>query len=109
MILSFTEDTGQLPTQRDLDYKSTINLIKAAADNTKKILPLILCNNSKETFFNSVRPARTPRAEVNASARVDPNHTAKGTAALLRATTANWVLSPNSANVMSRKVLKNIP
>ena len=48
-----------------------------------------------------------PRVEVPASAIVEPNHTAIGAAVLLKATTANCVLSPNSATVMRKKVVKN--
>ena len=61
----------------------------AKTDNTKKIVPLTLCNISKGTFCKIVRPARMPKADVDASAVVEPSHTAIGKVVLLKATTAN--------------------
>ena len=55
-----------------------------------------------------VRPAQTPRAEVVAKATVAPTQTASGMLVLLKATTAIWVLSPNSATVISKNVAKKI-
>ena len=73
------------------------------------MVPLILCSKTKGTFCKIVRPARMPKADVDASAVVDPSHTASGVTVLLKATTANWVLSPNSATVINKKVVKKIP
>lgn len=53
-----------------------------------------------EFFFISVRPAKTPRIEVMASATVEPSQTAAGRVVLLNPAAANCVLSPNSATVI---------
>ena len=72
-------------------------------------MPLILCSNVNGIFCKIVRPARIPKADVEASATVEPSHTAMGAAVLLKPTTASWVLSPNSATVINKKVVKKMP
>ena len=54
------------------------------------------------------RPARHPKIDVQANAAVDPSQTATGESVLLSATTANCVLSPNSAMTINKNVVKKI-
>jgi len=68
--------------------------------------PLTLCKRVRGTFLSKVVPAITPNVEVNIRAVVAPIHTEKGSAVLLKATTANCVLSPNSAIVIKKNVVK---
>jgi hypothetical protein len=56
-----------------------------------------------------VRPANTPNPEVSVKASVAPIQTALGSAVLPIPATAICVLSPNSASVINRNVLKKIP
>ena len=62
------------------------------------------CSSTMGIRCNNVRPAQTAMTEVVTNASVEPSQTDVGLPWLLKATTASWVLSPNSASVINTKV-----
>lgn len=63
-------------------------------------MPLNLWSVDDGIFFMSVQPVKTISAEVMVSEEVESSQAAEGMAVLLNPTTANCVLSPNSATVI---------
>ena len=72
-----------------------------------KIVPVTVSNVSSETWRESQRPTDTPNNVVQTNADPAPKNTTQGacdSALINRVVT--WVLSPNSATKMVRKVVK---